>query len=434
MSKFKTSNEEDIKKWKMKRLIKYLHEARSGRTSVITLFLPPLHQISRMTQMLTQEHEFAKNIKSRVNRLSVQSAIISAQSKLKQFNRLPENGLALFCGSVEGEGGKERKISIAFEPPKPLNRTIYLCDNKFHTHELESLLEESQSYGFIIADDSGCLYGTLAGSTKTVLDKFTVDLRKKSSKDTQSSIRFERLRKESRYVYLKKVSEKAKNLFLTNDVINVTGIILALSAEFQKEWAEYELLDSKVKDAIINTIDIDCGGMDGFNQAIKLSTEILSNVKLIQEKKAINTLFETIQLNNNKFCFGVNNTIHGLTNGIVDTLILWENLDHLRYEVRDSEGMVSYLHLTPKQSLQSSSFIDKGTKQQLDILGSESLAEWITDNYQKYSAKIIIVTDQSQEGSRFVNEFGGIAALLQEAYTFESENDLEEVLSDIEEN
>ncbi|KAJ6235467.1 eukaryotic peptide chain release factor subunit 1 [Anaeramoeba flamelloides] len=433
MSKLKTSNEEDIKTWKMKRLIKQLRDARGGGTSVITLIVPPGDQISRVNRMLTEEHGKAKNIKSRVNRQSVQSAIVSAQSKLKQFKLVPENGLALFCGSVEGEDGKERKVNVAFEPPRPLNTSKYLCDNKFHTEALEVLLQDSQAFGFIIVDGSGCLYGTLAGSTKTVLEKFTVDLPKKHNKGGQSSVRFARLRNEARHNYLRKVSEKAKKIFLTNEVINVTGIILAGSAEFKKELGKSELLDHRVKDAVINIIDIAYGGMNGFNQAIKLSTEFLSNVKLMQEKKVINQLFETIRLDNNKFCFGVNDTIHGLTNGIVDTLILWEDLDHLRYKVRDSEGMVSYLHLTPKQSLQNSSFIDKRTKQKLDIIESESLSEWITENYKKYSSEIVIVTDQSQEGSQFVNGFGGIAALLRYAYTFESEYDSEEDLSDFEE-
>ncbi len=47
--------------------------------------------------MLTIEFGTAKNIKSRVNRLSVLSAITSTQQKLKTYNsRLPKNGLVIY--------------------------------------------------------------------------------------------------------------------------------------------------------------------------------------------------------------------------------------------------------------------------------------------------------------------------------------------------
>ena len=31
------------------------------------------------------------------------------------------------------EDGKEKKVNIDFEPFKPINTSLYLCDNKFHT-------------------------------------------------------------------------------------------------------------------------------------------------------------------------------------------------------------------------------------------------------------------------------------------------------------
>ena len=29
--------------------------------------------------------------------------------------------------------GKEKKVNIDFEPFRPINTSLYLCDNKFHT-------------------------------------------------------------------------------------------------------------------------------------------------------------------------------------------------------------------------------------------------------------------------------------------------------------
>ena len=60
-------------------------------------------------------------------------AITSTQQKLKLYNRIPENGLVLYCGMILTDDGKEKRVNIDFEPFKPINTSLYLCDNKFHT-------------------------------------------------------------------------------------------------------------------------------------------------------------------------------------------------------------------------------------------------------------------------------------------------------------
>jgi hypothetical protein len=44
-----------------------------------------------------------------------------------------QNGLVLYTGTVMTDDGKEKKVNIDFEPFKPINTSLYLCDNKFHT-------------------------------------------------------------------------------------------------------------------------------------------------------------------------------------------------------------------------------------------------------------------------------------------------------------
>ena len=73
----------DIEIWKIRKLIKSLSKAKGNGTSMISLIIPAGAQISLTNRMLTEEYGTASNIKSRVNRLSVLSAITSAQQKLK---------------------------------------------------------------------------------------------------------------------------------------------------------------------------------------------------------------------------------------------------------------------------------------------------------------------------------------------------------------
>ena len=54
---------------------------------MISLIIPPKDQVARVNKMLADEFGTASNIKSRVNRLSVLSAITSVQQRLKLYNK-----------------------------------------------------------------------------------------------------------------------------------------------------------------------------------------------------------------------------------------------------------------------------------------------------------------------------------------------------------
>ncbi|KAK9320579.1 peptide chain release factor eRF1/aRF1 [Lipomyces orientalis] len=107
-----TDAEKNIETWKVKKLIKSLEAARGNGTSMISLIIPPKDQISRITKLLADEYGTASNIKSRVNRLSVLSAVTSTQQRLKLYNKVPPNGLVIYCGEIITAEGKERKLNI----------------------------------------------------------------------------------------------------------------------------------------------------------------------------------------------------------------------------------------------------------------------------------------------------------------------------------
>jgi peptide chain release factor subunit 1 len=206
--------DKNIEIWKIKKLIKALEAARGNGTSMISLIMPPRDQVSRVTKMLGDEFGTASNIKSRVNRQSVLGAITSAQQRLKLYNKVPPNGLVLYTGTIVTEDGKEKKVTIDFEPFRPINASLYLCDNKFHTEALNELLESDDKFGFIVMDGNGTLFGTLSGNTREVLHKFTVDLPKKHGRGGQSALRFARLRMEKRHNYVRKTAELATQFYI----------------------------------------------------------------------------------------------------------------------------------------------------------------------------------------------------------------------------
>lgn len=407
--------ESQVEIWKIKRLIKALEEARGNGTSMISLIMPPKDQVARVQKMLGDEFGTASNIKSRVNRQSVLGAITSAQQRLKLYNKVPPNGLVVYTGTILTEEGKEKKVNIDFEPFKPINTSLYLCDNKFHTEALNELLESDSKYGFIVMDGNGSLFGTLSGNSREILGKFSVDLPKKHGRGGQSALRFARLRMEKRHNYVRKVAETAVQFFISGDKVNVAGIVLAGSADFKTELSQSDMFDGRLQAAILAVVDVSYGGENGFNQAIELSADTLANVKFVQEKRLISKFFDEISQDTSKYVFGVADTLQCLEMGAVETVVVWEDLQVYRYTLMNStSGDTEVKHLNNEQASDDSHFKDKDGNI-LEVQEKLSLLEWLANNYKKFGCALEFVSNKSQEGSQFCRGFGGIGGLLRYA-------------------
>lgn len=64
-----------------------------------------------------------------------------------------------------------------------------------------------------------------------------------SGRGGQSALRFARLRMEKRHNYVRKVAETAVQLFVSNDKVNVAGMVLAGSADFKTELSQSDMFD-----------------------------------------------------------------------------------------------------------------------------------------------------------------------------------------------
>lgn len=405
--------EKNIEQWKVKRLIANLEKVRGNGTSLISLIIPPKDQLPLVNKQVTEELGKASNIKSRIVRQAVQSALTSVKERLKLYNnKLPPNGLIIYCGEVFNEQEiSEKKYVVDIQPFKPINTSFYICDNKFQTAPLRELLENDEKFAFIIVDGNGALFGTLQGNAREILHKFTVDLPKKHRRGGQSALRFARLRMESRHNYMRKVAEMAASLFITGDRVTLTGIVIAGSAEFKKELHESDIFDPRLKAKVVGICDISYGGENGFNQAIEQAAESLQNVKFVREQKIVSKFFSELAQDTKRYCYGVKDTLLALEMGAVETLLLYENLAYSRYTVLNKvTNERKILVLSSEEEKDASKFHENGVD--LEVEEQIPLAEWFVDNYLSFGALVEFVTDRSTEGAQFVRGFGGVGGFL----------------------
>jgi peptide chain release factor subunit 1 len=202
-------------------------------------------------------------------------------------------------------------------------------------------------------------------------------------------LRFSRLREEARHNYVRKVAEFATQLYITDNKCNCAGLVLAGSADFKTVLAQSDLFDPRLAAKLIRTVDVSYGGENGFNQAIDEAAESLQSVKFIQEKKLIQKYFDEISTETGKYCFGIDDTFKALELGAVETLIVWENLEINRHQLRDSEGRVHVLMLNKEQEKDRSKFMDKATGIEMEQAEEvQPLLEWLAENYKTFGTTL----------------------------------------------
>lgn len=98
----------------------------------------------------------------------------------------------------------------------------------------------------------------------------------------------------------------------------------------------------------------------------------------------------------------------------LDTIIVWEDLEIVRYELKSAAGKMSIVHLASEaeKGKNRALFVDPETDGDLEIVDKQPLVEWFANNYKNFGATLEYVTNRSQEGSQFVRGFGGIGGLL----------------------
>ena len=394
---------DNIEKFKIKRLIKELSNYKGNGTSMISLIIPTGYQISIISKMLTIELGTASNIKSRVNRQSVMSAITSTQSKLKRYSRTPKNGLVIYCGEALKDG-KTKKLNIDFEPFKPMTQKVYMCDDHFHTEYLSELLEDSEKFGFVIIDGNGISIYTVCGTDTKRVVRYDVQLTSKTRRGGQSALRFSRLRQEQKDNFIRKSTELCKKYFLKDSNIPlVKGIIIAGSAHFKDKLAISPLLDGRLKKIILKVIEVSYGDKNGFEQALEQAQSVLSDVKLLEEKKIMSTFMNEIAKNTGKYCYGIKDICDCLDESVISDLIVYDNLDLYVIKVYDEEKKeekILYLNAEEKEKLD------------YNIIEEEEYVDYISEHYKNYGCKLHIITDRTAIGNQIIIGFGGICGIL----------------------
>jgi peptide chain release factor subunit 1 len=354
--------------------------------------------------MLKQEYALTQNVKSRVTRNNVLSALEKIMNRLKLFNKTPPNGLIIFCGNDSKKEGQQDIKIWSIEPPQPLAQKIYWCDQTFVLDPLKDMLREKEVYGLIVLDSGGSDIGLLKGK-KVDLEKHIDSLVPgKTRKGGWSQQRYQRIREEAKNEHLKKTGEIASKVFKQEK--DLKGVLIGGPGPFKDKFKEGEYLDYQLRDKILGVVDTSYTGMQGLQEILQRGESLIEEASVVKERRLMEEFFEHLKKDDGLSVYGLDEVKRALDFGAVKTLLISEEFNWIRAKFSCQCGFE-----TEKDVKRDTIKKCPKCKSEMEITEEKDLTGVLSEQAESIGSKVEIISTESREGAQF-DQLGGIAAIL----------------------
>lgn len=412
-----STKQSSLLRFRLKRNLERL-AAREGRgTELVSLYVPYGRQISEVVAMLNNEYGTASNIKSSTTKKNVQDAITRVTQRLKLFKKVPENGLVLFCGAIPQNGPGSEKIELyIISPPEPIQVYLYRCDAKFHTEHLQEFLKEKETYGIIVLDASNASFATVRGKHLDVVKQITSGIPGKFRAGGQSAKRFVRQRQAKMQEYFKRVGEHANEIFLP--IENLKSILLGGPGPTKYDFDKGNFLHYTLKDKIVATIDTAYTDDHGVEEVVEGSQDILRRIRYVEEKKIMQKFLREIGQDTGLAAYGEDDVRKYLSNGIVATLLLSEDLESVRVTMKcgscdyTKQETIKMHEVAEFEQKTNGSSCPKCNVPTLSVTDTQETIDELAEAAEIAGTDVEVLSGDTEEGQMLKKSFGGVAAIL----------------------
>ena len=336
MGKFEIQKQDSVKLYKIRKTLDELTQQEGHGTELITVYIPKNKQLHEVINNLREEQGTADNIKSDLTRTHVVDSLSKVVQRLKLYKKTPERGLVIFCGALPREGGgppgSEVVKAYEIDPPKDLTTFLYRCDDHFHVDILKDMLKDDNMIGILAIDAKDAGWGLLHGDKIEVLKETGSGVAGKHRQGGQSAKRFQKLREMELQYYFNRVAHITREYFI--DIYPIKGLIISGPGPTKEDFIRNNYLEYRLQDMIISTIAASYSGSEGIREAFSKSSEILSNFRMVEEKKIIEKLFQHINSNTGLGSYGLKEVIEMLKNNIAEMVIITDDTELYRIEIK----------------------------------------------------------------------------------------------------
>jgi len=401
-----------------KKTLEELQNMRGMGTELVTVIIPPDRLISDVRGQLGQEGAQAANIKSKLTRKHVGDAIESAISVLNRYKNAGEYGIAIFVGHVIVGNNKSRLVTVVIDdPPEIFTSFRYRCDSTFELTQLEDMLIDRTSYGLFVVDRGEAAYGIASGKRIHCQEELQSNIMGKHRQGGQSAQRFERLIEEAAHKFFKRATEHACNYWLPN-LTDIKGIIIGGPGQTKDFVVKNDYFHHEVKKLIREPFfDVGYSNESGLRELVQRAGNMMDQIELDAERELVDNFLREVMQAHPKATYGEMMIRSALDQGAVDTLLLSEGLRKRRvgwyckpcsHEWEATQNSRSEIPDCPKCGSED---VREDPDRTRDIIDE------LTELAGHTSAKVSLISMDSEEGATLQTSFGGIAALLRYSLT-----------------
>ncbi|MFX1593015.1 MAG: peptide chain release factor aRF-1 [Promethearchaeota archaeon] len=408
----------DLKIYKIRKLLEDLRNKKGFHTELISVYIPHDRKISDVTNHLKNEISESQNIKSKLTRKNVLDSISSILGQLKNIKEVPENGLVIFSGAIPQSNtpGTEKNEMYIVEPPDRVVTFRYHCASEFLLEPLEEMLTPKETYGLLVIGRKESAVGYIRGNKVEVIKEFTSGIHGKHRAGGQSQRRFERLIEEGEKDFYRRISETVNEPFLSME--DLKGIFIGGPGQSKDKFVKDESLDYRLQEKILDVVDLGYGGTEGIRALIEKIKDKIEDVKYIREKQVMQQFMKEISADSGLVSYGLEDVRKALNYGVVDTLILSEKLDLYKVKIECSNCEYFEYRTIKEQNLNeiTSSIQDencpKCSSNTFNIIDTISIIEELGEIAETTGTIVDILSTETEEGEMLYSTFGGIAAIL----------------------
>ena len=325
---------DSVKRYKLSKTINELSSISGHGTELVTVYVPPRRPIFDVIGQLRNEAGTASNIKSDLTRTHVQDALSRTIEHLKLFKETPDNGLVIFCGAIPNDKGigKEKIELFSVIPPKPVQISLYRCDDHFWTDHLKDMLKDEKVIGILAIDTTEAGLGILTGDRWETVDTMTSGVSGKHRQGGQSARRFERLRENELNEYYHRVANHAKAVFI--DQYNVKGLIVGGPGPTKDNFLKEEYLDYRLQKNVLVTLDTSYSGDEGVREIIDKAQKdgILAEFRVMEEKQLIKKLMSEVHSARGLGIYGLFDVIQMMKSGVADVVLVASDISYVKLD------------------------------------------------------------------------------------------------------
>ncbi|HEX6562185.1 MAG TPA: peptide chain release factor aRF-1 [Nitrososphaera sp.] len=331
-----TEKWDSVKRYKLTKMINELSSISGHGTELVTVYVPPRRPIFDVISQLRNEAGTASNIKSDLTRNHVQDALSRTMEHLKLFKETPENGLVIFCGAIPtGKGFGTEKIELtSVIPPKPVQISLYRCDDHFWTDHLKEMLKDEKVIGILAIDTQEAGLGILTGDRWEAIDSLTSGVAGKHRQGGQSARRFERLRDNELNEYYHRVADHAKAVFI--DQFNVKGIIVGGPGPTKENFLKEEYLDYRLQNNVLATLDTSYSGDEGVREIIDKAQKdgILTEFRVMEEKQLVKKFMGEVHSSKGLGIYGIFDVVKALQGNMADLVLVTSEISYMKLDFK----------------------------------------------------------------------------------------------------